>query len=99
MKLKQSWIKNSGNVVWVAAWIVLSLHLTSAAGVGASAGGALLGLFLPEFLSRHRVRDSVIAVGAGLVWLLTGVLSGLLRESTFIFSMMGSEGGYNFLEM
>src|SRR5881396_3542974 len=99
MKLKQNWIKNAGNVVWVAAWIVLSLHLTSPAGVVASASGALLGLFLPEFLSRHRVRDWVIAAGAGIFWLFTGVLSGMLRGSTLIFSTLGSEGGYNFLEM
>jgi transglutaminase-like putative cysteine protease len=97
--MKQNWIKNGGNVVWVAAWIVLSLHLTSTAGVVASASGALLGLFLPEFLSRRRVRDWVIAAGAGLFWLCTGLLSVMFRESTFIFSMMGAEGGYTFLEM
>ena len=97
--MKQNWIKNAGNVVWVAAWIILSLHLTSAAGVVASASGALLGLFLPEFLSRRRVRDWVIAAGAGLFWLVAGLLSAMLSQSTFIFSMMGSEGGYTFLEM
>src|SRR5260370_15246910 len=97
--MKQDWIKNGGNVVWVAAWIVLSLHLTSTAGVVASAAGALLGLLLPEFLSRRRVRDWVIAAGAGLFWLCTGLPSAMFRESTFIFSMMGAEGGYTFLEM
>src|SRR5258708_10414866 len=97
--MKQSWVKNGGSGVGGAAWIVLPLHLAATAGVVASAAGALLGLFLPEFLSRRLVRNWVIAAGAGLFWLCTGLLSAMLRESTFIFSMMGAEGGYTFLEM
>ena len=99
LKPKLSWITNTGNLVWVIAWVILSLYLTSTAGVVASATGALLGLFIPEFLARRRMREWVIAAGAGLVWLTTGLLSATLRGSTTAFSMFGVDGGYNFLEI
>ena len=80
--MKQLWTKYPGAAVWVTAWVVLSMHLTTTPGVIAAIAGAVAGLIAPGFLAKRRLREAAIAGAAALLTILNWELTEFLRHST-----------------